>query len=322
MSGIPKILYKYRHFDARTIEMVCADRVYFADPATFNDPLDAKPCVEADCDVATLEKTVYEMVRRRVQNAMRVGAASIEYRGLRTRAHIDKRSEAAAQRMIDDLRFDATDPEYDDEEEAHSSLLVHALEEELLRRYDRGILSLASRYDCPLMWSHYGDQHRGMCIGYDVPSEQSAPNWMLELHSVVYGGSRSVSASTVAAMVLKNDRRATLQVDRAVLLTKAPDWSYEKEWRQLGSRGSSDSALELSEITFGMRCDRTVMHTVASALRGRDKDVALFEMHELRGTFNLGRSALEIEELAASYPRRAKSVLEEFAPYAVPSPQE
>lgn len=316
MNAPPKVLYKYRHFDARTIELVCSDRVYYADPATFNDPLDTKPCVEADCDVETLQKTVYEMVRRRVRDTMQAGAASIKYRGPRTIAHIEKHSDAAAQRELDELRYQSTDPEYSDEDDAHAFLLARAIEEELLRQYDRGILSLASRYDCPLMWSHYGEQHRGMCIGYAVPTEQRMPNWVLDLHPVVYGGNRNVHASTVAAMVLDNDARARVAVDAAVLLRKAPDWQYEKEWRLLGSRGPSDSTLEMSEIIFGMRCDDSIMHTVASALKGRDKGVKLYEMHEVRGTFELRRSELEVGELGAHYPRRANAVFEEFAPFA------
>ena len=55
----------------------------------------------------------------------------------------------------------------------------------------------------------------------------------------------------------------------------------------LGSRGTSDSPLEMVEVVFGMRCDSTVMHTVARALSGRDKEVKLYEMHEVRGTFEL-----------------------------------
>ncbi|MFL9935227.1 hypothetical protein P0D88_40375 [Paraburkholderia sp. RL18-103-BIB-C] len=71
-NTVPSLLYKYRHFDERTIELLCADTVYYADPSTFNDPLDTKPCVDADCDVATMERPVYELVRRRVEDDVEV----------------------------------------------------------------------------------------------------------------------------------------------------------------------------------------------------------------------------------------------------------
>lgn len=55
----PKVLYKYRHFNARSIESLCVDTVHFADPSTFNDPLDCRPNVEADCTNNELAKTVF-----------------------------------------------------------------------------------------------------------------------------------------------------------------------------------------------------------------------------------------------------------------------
>jgi len=308
VKEIPPVLYKYRQFDERTIELLCADRVYYADPSTFNDPLDTQPCVEADCDVPTMERTVYELVRRRVEDEMKTGARTVNYRGPKTMAHIDKHSHAAAQRMIDGLQYQATDPEYSDDPPGPlASLLAYAIESELLKQYNKGVLSLAMRYDCPLMWSHYGAQHRGICIGYSVPPEARR-----QLHEVQYGGNRNVQASAVAKMVLDRDEQARAAVDDAVLLRKAPDWQYEKEWRLLGSRGATESPLEMVEIVFGMRCRRPVMHSVVSALSGRERPLQFYEMHEVRGTFDLRRCELDLDELSVSYPRRALSIFEGF----------
>ncbi|ANB72625.1 hypothetical protein AYM40_09785 [Paraburkholderia phytofirmans OLGA172] len=312
-TPIPEVLYKYRHFNERTIELLCADLAYFADPASFNDPLDAKPCVEIDCDKGQMEQAVFEMVRRRVHAEMQAAASSIKYRGPRTMEHIDKHSRAAAQKFLDELRYRATDPDHSDEPPGPlANELSWAIESELLRRYETGVLSLATRYDCPLMWSHYGDQHRGLCIGYALP-EKYEP----KIHQVRYGGERRVRASDVVKMVLYSEVAARKSVDEAVLLRKASDWHYEKEWRMLGPRGATDSSLEMVEIHFGMRCPRTVMHTVAAALNGRDKTVELYQMSEVRGTFNLGRSELDVSELGATYPRRALTVSEDFEQYIV-----
>ncbi|MGR2661920.1 DUF2971 domain-containing protein [Chromobacterium haemolyticum] len=308
-KSIPPVLYKYRDFSARTVSMLCNDELFYADPSTFNDPLDAKPCVEADCDIPTLEKTVRELVRRRVEAGMQAGAQTLKYQGPKTLAHIDKHSTTAALRRLKDLAYHAMDPEYTDAgPNAHSRLLACAIEQELLLQYDKGILSLAKRYACPLMWSHYGDQHRGLCIGYRVP--QAAQS---QLHQVKYGGSRYVQASAVAAM-LDGDISARAIVDSIVLLRKAQDWRYEKEWRMLGLQGKHDSPLELVEVIFGMRCENTIKHTVARALDRQDRPIKLYEIHEVPGTFQLKRRRLNIDELRASYPRRALSVTEAFEP--------
>jgi len=45
-----------------------------------------------------------------------------------------------------------------------------------------------------------------------------------------------------------------------------------------------------------------------------DKEVKLYETHEVRGTFELTRSEVDVGELSAYYPRRAQTIFEEFAP--------
>ena len=305
--AVPPVLYKYRHFSARTVEQLCRDQVFYADPSTFNDPLDSKPCVEADCDVPTLEQTVFELVRRRVEANWTAAAHTIKYRGPKTLEHIARHSNAEAQRTLEELAYLATNPDFEEAPPLpHIHLLASAIERELLLQYDKGVFSLAKRFDCPLMWSHYGEQHHGLCLGYKIPSD-ALPG----LHGVMYGGARVVNASAVASM-LAGDAAARSAVDEAVLLRKARDWRYEKEWRLLGPRGVGDSPLELVEVLFGTRCTGAVKHAVARALHGRDKSVKLYEMHEVHGTFRLKRRRLDEDELSASYPRRALAAMEGF----------
>jgi len=300
-------LYKYRAFSPLSVQSLIADEVYFADPSSFNDPLDTKPCVEADLSNDELQEVLRELVERRASAAMRSAAKSIGYRGPNTTTRIEERSKRRAKAVLEDLKYHATDPHRSDtEEEALRWLLAREIEDELLKRYAKGIYCLGTRANCPLMWSHYGDQHRGLCIGYTVPGGEHA-----NLFKVQYGGSRVVRTSDVAAM-LAGDREAATAVDSAVLLKKAADWKYEREWRMLGERGSQRSPLELSSVTFGMRCADTVKHAVVKALDERDLAVKFYEMSEQRGSFVLRRRGLDLAELGASYPIRALSAPEGF----------
>ena len=246
-------------------------------------------------------------LEKRIAGEMSAAAKTIRYRGPRTVDHIGRHSRQEAARILADIASHASNPEYPGEEsDVHLTLLAQQMQQELLRRYDTGILSLAERFTCPLMWSHYGDQHKGLCLGYSVPRD-AVP----ALHKVRYGGSRLVEASRVAKMV-NGDPVARRQVDSAVLQRKAADWQYEQEWRLVGPRGLADSPLELESVTFGTRCLPSVKHTVAKALDGRDRAVRLWEMKEFHGTFTLKRRRIDMDELGASYPRRALSALEGF----------
>ena len=138
------------------------------------------------------------------------------------------------------------------------------------------------------------------------------------VHKVEYGGGRLVRASDVAAM-LDGDDEARAKVDESVLLRKAESWSYEREWRLIGSQGTQNSSLELEEIIFGMKCKASAKYAVVKALEDRRGSVKFYEMHEERGTFNLKKLELSCgDQLFDYFPRRHLSLLEAFEPVVIP----
>ena len=301
----PRRLYKYRAFSDRALNMLMFDKLFYADPTTFNDPLDTKPELVPDLPAADLEWSLQELVQNRVRAELQAAAKTLRYSGVRTAAHIEEKAHVHATRLISDARYHATNPDFDGVDGLTITLGSY-IQDELLRRYDRGIVSLAERATCPLMWSHYGDQHRGICVGYSVPDD--ARSLLLK---VQYGGTRAVRASLVIRM-LRGDAGAEAELDAAVLGVKARSWAYEREWRLIDARGLRDSPLEIEEIIFGMRCEAAVKFVVARALEKRKRPVKLFEMSEISGTFSLRKTKLDTDEMFAVLPMRYRDVLESF----------
>ena len=298
---VPTRLYKYCRFDEVTLESIIYDTLYFADPSTFNDPLDSRPSLELDVDEPDLTEILKRLVEQRMKDEMSAALTTAKVRGPRAADHVERQSREQAKELLLEVEYYSTDPDGGD----LKTLLGRHIEDELLRRYQNGIFCLAGRATCPLMWSHYGDQHRGICIGYSVPA-------MTTVHKVKYGGTRLVEVSKVAAMLDGSDvdRR---QVEEAVLLRKAREWEYEREWRLIGSHGAQHSTLELEEIIFGVKCGSAVKYALLKALEGRERPVQLFEMREVTGRFPLRKCALDCpEELRALLPRRSLSVFEDF----------
>lgn len=293
-----KVLYKYRSFSNLTLEILVSDRLFFADPTTFNDPLDTNPTLECDLPIDRLEQIVHTFVQRRVKAEMEAAAKTIHYKGPKTLNHIESLSQSQASQTVAEIQYNATDPYYE-MPDPHRFLLGSKIEKELLRQYDRGIVSLAERANCPLMWSHYGDQHRGLCLGYSVLQDDEA-----NVHKVAYGGSRLVHASLIERM-LGGDADARREVDSAVLFRKAKSWGYEREWRLVGKRGLQDAPLELDEVIFGLRCERSVEYAVMKALEGRDHPVRFYEIRSDAGTFRLRKRAADQIEVQAERPRRS-----------------
>lgn len=299
---LPTRLYKYRDLTARNLYMIVGDQLHFADPSTFNDPLDTRPSLDNDVGVGELGKILWMLTEQRNAAKMRAETDAMKLKAPQMTNLIEERSRSQADEQMAMIKYYATDPEFDT-----VSSLRYRIEWELLQRYERGIVSFAERDDCPLMWSHYGDQHRGICLGYSVPEKST-----VDVQGVAYGGTRLVKASDVGAM-LNGDDEARARVDAGVLLRKAGSWSYEREWRLIGRRGTQGSALELEEIIFGMKCKESAKYTVMKALEDRSRSVEFYQMREERGTFNLRKDKLDYEgELFVHFPQRHLDFLEGF----------
>ena len=305
---IPRRLYKYQKFNVRTLDMLVRDNLHYSNPSTFNDPLDTKPSLAADLVNGELEGIVLALVQERTCAEMTAASMTMKVKGAMTTDHIRRRSRYEAEWVIAEIEYNAQNSDYDLQEHKRS-LLRYRIELELLQRYGKGIVALAERADCSLMWSHYGDQHGGICIGYSVPTDTAG-----NVHKIKYGGSRQVNTSMVAAMLAGSDD-ARVQVDEAVFLRKAESWSYEQEWRLVGSRGLQNSPLELEEVVFGLKCEAVEKYIAMKALEDRERPVEFYEIREEFATFNLRKHALSYDDqMFVHFPTRQLSILECFEP--------
>ena len=101
-----------------------------------------------------------------------------------------------------------------------------------------GIACLTETDDSLLMWSHYANNHRGMCVEYEL----MAINEQLKFSPVpvVYEDKRvwlrSINQSTLDAELKK--------VLIESLTSKSPEWSYEREWRIIRDEGACGTKWE------------------------------------------------------------------------------
>ncbi|MCD8522585.1 MAG: DUF2971 domain-containing protein [Saccharospirillaceae bacterium] len=300
-------VYKYRCFSPLTIDSLCRDKLFFASPETFNDPLDCKPTLEIDSTSTDLKKLLFELIRLRTHaetiasmKQLKINKSEIERRAS---ALATKRAEAALEKTLTSIY----EPFYTEpREEVELRFLKYEINSEILKRYDKGICCFSSEFDNPLLWSHYGDEHRGICIGYDLIRKPTP-----DLRKVIYGGSRTIKTSVIINALLKGNQRAKTLLDNNVLLRKAKPWSYEKEYRLIGDVGLHESPLRLKEIYFGLRCPTSVIHTVTSVLYKHRGDVNFYQISNDQSSFKLHHKELDDEELAF-YPRVARSGIEIF----------
>ena len=114
-----------------------------------------------------------------------------------------------------------------------------------------GVLCFCRDWSNTVMWSHYTDRHKGICLGFEIPRGK--------VQEIAYATGR---------VQLNTSNTPDESVLKAMLYTKSKDWSYEKEWRvftRLKSRDPEtklyfhkfDGDLILREVIVGPLCEVT-----------------------------------------------------------------
>lgn len=301
-------LYRYQKFSAQSLQLLCHDELYFSDAQSFNDPLDCQPHVEVGTDVKEMRSILKRLISVRVQQEAESSLKKIQLKDKNALEYAEKLGQQAAVNKLNEIAYHATNPEYEiSVKEAECWLLTSEIQAELLKRCDKGICCFSASYNDPLLWSHYADQHKGFHVGYSLDRNPKPV-----VHKIEYGGNRTIPMALISAAILNETEESLSNLDLKVLLRKAPSWKYEKEWRLIGRKGVQESPLLLCEITFGLRCPAAIRYAVISALKARGDDIAFYEMHQTRGSFQLARERVDYGEILASFPAVARSGVEVF----------
>lgn len=112
-----------------------------------------------------------------------------------------------------------------------------------------GILSLAEDEKDILMWSHYADDHKGVCIEFERAETNDLGN-PKATKKVVY--TKNYPSMSVKSLLSDDGHHNSLM---RVLYTKSEHWSYEKEWRNFQPTGGKVYPIpgRILSITFGVR---------------------------------------------------------------------
>jgi len=86
------------------------------------------------------------------------------------------------------------------------------------------IYCLTLRSDTPLMWSHYSDKHRGICLEFDAGHAVIGNAWQVQYNDVL----------PALDMLTTTDESIF-----RILVSKSSDWSYEGEYRVLARDGEA-----------------------------------------------------------------------------------
>jgi len=134
-----------------------------------------------------------------------------------------------------------------------------------------GVICFTEVPDSILMWSHYADLHRGICLGFCGREEAENPN-DIALYQVVY---EEEYPELDFSKIWYKDGLAK------ILWTKHVGWAHEQEWRLIHADVAANRLIDypgrLNKIIFGLRTTQADRYLVKSILKA-EEDVEYFEV--------------------------------------------
>lgn len=139
-----------------------------------------------------------------------------------------------------------------------------------------GLLSFSADWTNPVLWSHYAEQHKGVCLGFDLPRKDA------KIVNYQYERDDSKHWSDAELQAPSEDLLSYL------LTTKFLHWQYEREIRMVVPFEQAktneedgkhyvvlDEQLVLSEVIIGVSCMNSARAEIENILYGHYGDVYL-----------------------------------------------
>ena len=262
----PEYFYKYKYIDETHLDYSCriftANELYFSRVDDFNDPFDCRCGYELDGSEADL----------------------IEYYDKIQREHHPSRNEQERRLETAQWLEEIKTPGYEE------SLQQDPREKAM----KWGIYCLSAVPDDILMWAHYASGHRGFCLQFlnntndpfcakrrpDDPDPEAKSHPNLSPFPVTY------SDNYPAVNFDSADETLVIKA----LLTKAAQWSYEKEWRilDLNRQGPRKFPPQfLTGVIFGCEMSEKHKNIIREWCKDRQTPITYYETRRAANAYAL-----------------------------------
>lgn len=226
------ILHKYYRIDERFKKLLENNEIWFSDPFDFNDPY--------DCNLVVDSNNTYEEIFNHL-------------------ADIRVRREAELKKRGWDLSDQHIEQTADYWSKNPDKLKEYLKNNQLSELQNKGITCFSKSDDILLMWSHYADSHKGVCLTFDIEKDRDF-FWLPYI--VEYP-----DTYPKINFVREKDRHKRY---KHILAMKSRDWEYEQEIRvvrdkreQADYRGNIKFKKEaLIELKFGYKTDDKVIQEI------------------------------------------------------------
>jgi len=217
-ENLPNAFYKFTSAE-RAIEIVRNKQLWFSSPANFNDPFD---CNINLIDFEPNDEQIKMVINDKVQG------------NRKTRREEIKKNKRNAYRIRNQFAEQSND-----------------------MFQNSGVCCFSEVNDNILLWAHYADNHKGICLKFS--------NGISEIATMT--GKVQYKDNYESASFFNQEGDAIYHL----IFTKAKDWIYEKEIRvvRILDFGKNDFKIEhLKEIIFGCRTEKKVIQEMKKSSFG------------------------------------------------------
>lgn len=158
---------------------------------------------------------------------------------------------------------------------------------------EAGVCCFTCKANDHLMWSHYADSHRGVCLLYEIPNDYFMSRYSPEADRDFFfvGGapvlyqSNAFSDWLVAGDLNCPHPGSIAENAMTVLFTaKAPEWKHEEEYRIITRRPGRlpfDPGF-LKQVIFGLGTPQQHRRLVTRAAKRANKNIVISEVQRSR----------------------------------------
>ncbi len=284
---LPRKLYKYKKFNPEgySIDSFVNNYLFCAKASKLNDPYECALQVHPQLPEA------FESFRSRFYTISRTLA-------LFPRDFLESIKNCSIDEFFDILADADTEHDYNG---SHFKFVFECLTNFKKDENDEKISSESQNHICigalseninsTLMWSHYGDEHKGFCIEYDFRNADS--KYWIPLHPVLYQN----DIPDFSKYIINKKSSTGLVISTYAAMIKAKEWKYEKEWRIiLPHINNEKSGVKFrlptpKALYLGCRCDEENSRRIITI--AREIKIPIYKMRHKSQSFLLEYKSID-----------------------------
>lgn len=234
---IPSKIYRFRSVSQYAFKELCTDTVWMTPPENYNDPYDSAAAIYSARFSSVLSQSAvdsflssdYANERLTEEDMEAVRASGEPLRTLLWRMpDKDSLGDDAVEKIAELFskfygRF--------------SNMVANNMTR--INKSGMRVCSFTENWDSIVMWSHYGDSHKGICIEYTLEGLPASAQPRLLLYPVIYKDELFDISPHLEQVIRGGDFNNLIPT--VACLHKSTEWEHECEWRLVVPLGDDNT---------------------------------------------------------------------------------